>query len=514
MTRRARLDSMTTWKRPAPSSNVFSATPRWSRRAFLLSAAAVALSSCQSILEQTYQPTVSPSANPQIVDEVQKNDPRAAMGAREHPRIVASYGGEYKDAKTERLVARIAGALTAVSENPSQSYRITILNSPAINAFALPGGYLYVTRGLLALANDASEVAAVLSHEMGHVTANHGIERQKREEAEVIASRVVAEVLSSDVAGKQALARGKLRLAAFSRQQELQADVIGVRMLGEAGYDPYAAARFLDSMGAYSRFMSADPEADQSLDFLSSHPNSAQRIELAREHARAFGQEGTVGDTGHGYYLDGIDGLLYGDSPEEGYVRGQTFLHGGLGIRFDVPPDFTIDNKVEAVMATGPGDVAIRFDGVADSGNQSLTNYISSGWVTGLDPSTIRPITLNGMEAATARASADRWDFDVTVIRNNSQIFRFLTAVPKGNATLEQTADVLRASFRRMTPQEAATLKPLRVRVVTVRPGENITTLAARMMGTDRKLDLFKLINALPTGASVSPGDRVKIISE
>jgi predicted Zn-dependent protease len=514
MTWRARLDSMTTWKVTAPSSDVFFAACRWVRRTSLVSIASVALYGCQSALEQSYQPSVGPSSNPQIVDEVQKNDPRAAMGAREHPRIVASYGGEYKDAKTERLVARIAGALTAVSENPSQSYRITILNSPAINAFALPGGYLYVTRGLLALANDASEVAAVLSHEMGHVTANHGIERQKREEAEVIASRVVAEVLSSDIAGKQALARGKLRLAAFSRQQELQADVIGVRMLGEAGYDPYAAGRFLDSMAGYSRFMSVDPDADQSLDFLSSHPNSAQRIELARDHARAFGQEGKVGDTGRDYYLDGIDGLLYGDSPEEGYVRGQTFLHGGLGIRFDVPPDFKIDNKVEAVMATGPDDVAIRFDGVADNQNQSLTNYISSGWVTGLDPSTIRQITVNGMEAVTARASADRWDFDVTVVRNNAQIFRFLTAVPKGSQTLQQTADVLRASFRRMTPEEAASLKPLRVRVVTVRAGENITTLAARMMGTDRKLDLFKLINALPTGASVSPGERVKIIAE
>ena len=203
--------------------------------------AALLLAGCQSVLEQSYEPTVSPSSNPQIVSEVQKNDPRAQLGAREHPRIVASYGGEYKDAKTERLVARIVGALTTVSENPRQSYRITILNSPAINAFALPGGYLYVTRGLLALANDASEVAAVLSHEMAHVTANHGIERQKKEEAEVIASRVVAEVLSSNIAGKQALARGKLRLAAFSRNQELQADVIGVRMLGEAGYDALAA---------------------------------------------------------------------------------------------------------------------------------------------------------------------------------------------------------------------------------------------------------------------------------
>jgi len=508
------LTIMTTRAAAPRQTDAFKPNSSWPRVAVVLLAAAVALSSCQSLTEQVYEPTVAPSSNPQIVDEVQKNDPRAQMGAREHPRIVASYGGEYHDEKTERLVARITGALTAVSENPAQSYRITILNSPAINAFALPGGYLYVTRGLLALANDASEVAAVLSHEMAHVTANHGIERQKREEAEVIASRVVAEVLSSDLAGKQALARGKLRLAAFSRNQELQADVIGVRMLGEAGYDPYAAARFLDSMAAYSRFMSVDPDADQSLDFLSSHPNSAQRIDLARRHARNFGPEGQSGDRGRDYYLAGIDGLLYGDSPQEGYVRGQTFLHGSLGIRFDVPAGFQIDNKVEAVLATGPGDIAIRFDGVADEQQRSLTNYISSGWVTGLLPDTIRTTTVNGLEAATARAQAERWDFDVTVIRIDKQIFRFLTAVPKGSPSLEPTANVLRTTFRRMTPQETASLKPLRVRVLTVRDGDTIPSIAARMMGTDRKLDLFKMINALPTGASLSRGDKVKIISE
>ncbi|PYE25190.1 putative Zn-dependent protease [Rhizobium sp. PP-F2F-G20b] len=483
-------------------------------RASVAGLALLALAGCQTAIEQSYEPSVSPSATPQIVDEVQKNDPRAQMGAREHPRIVASYGGEYKDEKTERLVARITGALTAVSENPNQSYRITLLNSPAINAFALPGGYLYVTRGLLALADDASEVAAVLSHEMAHVTANHGIQRQQREEAEVIASRVVSEVLSSDLAGKQALARGKLRLAAFSRNQELQADVIGVRMLGEAGYDPYAAARFLDAMAAYSRFSSVDPDTDQSMDFLSSHPNAPQRVELARRHARAFGPEGTTGDRGRDYFLDGIDGLLYGDSPQEGYVRGQTFLHGKLGIRFDVPAGFQIDNKAEAVLATGPGEIAIRFDGVADTQRRSLTDYIASGWVTGLQPETIHAITINGLEAATARASAERWDFDVTVLRIDTQIYRFLTAVPKGMPSLEPTADVLRKSFRRMSPQEAAALKPLRIRVITVGPGDTLATLSARMMGTDRKLDLFRLINALQITSTIKPGDRIKIISE
>ena len=479
-----------------------------------LLSSSVTLAGCQSILSQTYEPSVSPSSSPQIVDEVQKNDPNAQVGAKEHPRIVASYGGEYRDAKTERLVARIVGGLTAVSENPTQSYKITLLDSPAINAFALPGGYLYVTRGLLALANDASEVAAVLSHEMAHVTANHGVERQKREEAEVIASQVVAEVLSSDIAGKQALARGKMRLAAFSRNQELQADVIGVRMLGEAGYDPYAAARFLDSMARYSRFVSANADTDQSLDFLSSHPNTPQRIELARAHARNFGMEGSIGDKGRDYYLNGIDGLLYGDSPQEGYVRGQTFLHGGVGIRFDVPEAFQIDTTEPAVLATGPGEAAIRFDGVSDTTHASLTNYISSGWVTGLKAETIRPLQLNGLEAATARASADRWDFDVTVIRNGSQIFRFLTAVPKGSPTLDATANLLRSSFRKMSAEEAASLKPLRIRVMTVQPGETIATYANRMMGTTRKLELFQLINAMSPTSVLTPGARVKIISE
>lgn len=472
------------------------------------------LASCQSVLSPSYESTISPSDRPQTVEQVAKNDPRTRMGAREHPRIVASYGGEYKDAKTERLVARITGALTAVSENPQQTYRITILNSPAINAFALPGGYLYVTRGLLALANDASEVAAVLSHEMGHVTANHGIERQRREEAEVIASRVVAEVLSSDIAGKQALARGKLRLAAFSRQQELQADVIGVRMLGEAGYDPYAAARFLDSMASYARYTSVDPGSDQSLDFLSSHPNAPQRIDLARRHARAFGVEGEVGDRGRDWFVDGIDGLLFGDSPDEGYVRGNTFLHPVLGIRFDVPNGFVIDNKVEAVLATGPGELAIRFDGVTQSRQDSLSNYLTSGWVAGLVPNTVREIEVNGLPAATARASADKWDFDVTVIRVGNQIFRFLTAVPKGNMQLDSVANVLRSSFQRMTPQQIAQLKPLRVRVETVRAGETVATYAARMMGTDRKLEQFRMLNALSSTDVLRPGQRVKIISE
>lgn len=501
---------------PLDSQTAPRATPR-RRKAPLTSiallGAALTLVGCQTLGVDFYEPSLTPSDAPQTAENAAASDPRTRIGAREHPRIIASYGGEFRDPKTERLVARIVGALTLVSENPKQAYRITVLNSPAVNAFALPGGYLYVTRGLLALANDASEVAAVLSHEMAHVTANHGLERQRREQEVELAGQVAEELFSNSLAGRQVVARGKLSLAAFSRNQELQADVIGVRMLGQAGYDPFAAARFLESMNANQRFNAVDPDTDASLDFLASHPNAPQRVELAKSHARAFGPEG-VGDRGRDYYLAGIDGLLFGDSPNEGYVRGTDFLHPVLGIRFSVPPGFKIDNNADAVHATGPRDLAIRFDGVTITGRQSLAEYIASGWVTGLDESSIRQTRIGGLPAATARARADKWDFDITVIRLKDRIYRFLTAAPNGSKELDATASVVRSSFRKMSASEIRSLEPLRIRIVTISQGDTVGSLAARMRGVDRKVELFRLINALPPGATLSPGRKVKIVSD
>lgn len=500
-------------KTAAPHKTVTISIRSKLRRALIAAGGALLLSGCQTLGVDVYEPSVSPSSTPQTAEKAAASDPRTRIGANEHPRIIASYGGEFRDAKTERLVARIVGALTLVSENPSQAYRITVLNSPAVNAFALPGGYLYVTRGLLALANDASEVAAVLSHEMAHVTANHGLERQRREQEVELAGQVAEELFANSIDGRRAVARGKLSLAAFSRNQELQADVIGVRMLGEAGYDPYAAPRFLESMNANQRFSSVDPEADASLDFLASHPNAPQRVELARNHARAFGQEG-VGDRGRDYYLQGIDGLLFGDSPNEGYVRGTEFLHPVLGIKFRVPSGFRIDNNADAVLATGPNELAIRFDGVTDDSRQSLTDYVASGWVTGLDPNSIRETRIDGLPAATARASADRWDFDITVIRVKDRIYRFLTAAERGSSQLDATASVVRAGFKRMSAREVRELQPLRIRIVTVAPGDTVASLAALMRGVERRVDLFKLLNAITPGTSLVPGQKVKIVSD
>ncbi|MCO6391380.1 M48 family metalloprotease [Aliihoeflea aestuarii] len=476
---------------------------------------ATALSSCQafdtaSLSEDAFRP----SSNPVTVDSVTRDDRMAAIAREQHPRILATYGGEYSDPKLERSIARIIGSLTLDPDNPNQTYQITILNSPNINAFALPGGFLYLTRGLLALANDSAEVAAVVAHEMAHVTANHGIQRQQREAEEVLAARVVSDVLDGGGTGGQvALIRGKLRLAQFSRNQELEADAIGIRSIGRAGYDPYAAARFLQAMAAYSESRTVSSSANPNLDFLASHPNPPQRIDLAMRHARQFGQPGT-GNRDRDAFLDGVDGMLFGDTPDEGFVRGTSFIHPVLGISFDVPQGFVIDNTAAAVTASGPGDMAVRFDGVTVEQRQSLTDYVRSGWVAGLDPASVRSMTINGNEAVNAQARAEGWQFDVTLIRSGRQVYRLLTAAPLASTDLQPVARAVADSFRTLSAAEKARIRPLRIRVVTVGAGDTVASMANRMVGTDRPQDLFRLLNGLGPGASLSVGNRVKIVTD
>src|SRR5690606_10168196 len=171
---------------------------------------------------------------------------------REHERLVSSYGGVYRAPALDALIEKTVERLSAASENPNLQYRVTVLNSPAINAFALPGGSLYITRGLVSLANDTAELSSVLAHEMAHVVARHAAIREDQMRQAAVVSRVISDVLSDPDLGALSLARSRLSLATFSRGQELEADAIGVGNSSRAGYDPFGASRFLTSMGRYA----------------------------------------------------------------------------------------------------------------------------------------------------------------------------------------------------------------------------------------------------------------------
>ena len=262
--------------------------------------------------------TDAPSAPPP-----EKQQLLSASEQREHLRILAAYGGVYRDPRLQDMLEKTVDKLVAASERPDLKYKVTILNSPAVNAFALPNGQLYVTRGLIALANDNSELASVLAHEMAHVIARHAAIREDQARQAALVSRVATDVLSDPQLGALALAKSKIALASFSRAQEFEADGIGVGIAARAGFDPYGAERFLTSMGQNAHLRaqrsSIDPRAP---DFLSSHPATPERVSNAVANARQFTGPGS-GSREKAEYLANLDGIVYGEDPSEGFVRGR-----------------------------------------------------------------------------------------------------------------------------------------------------------------------------------------------
>lgn len=440
-------------------------------------------------------------------------DPDAAIGAREHPRVVARYGGVYEHKATERVIVGTVGKLVAASDDPSQNYRITVLNSPTVNAFALPGGYLYVTRGLLALANDNSEVAAVLAHEMAHVTARHAVARQQREEAAALVSRVVSNVVQDPDAAREAMQSSQQSLARFTQAQELQADGIGVRTLARAGYDPYASSRFLENMGRFAEFSTSRGDVQSAPDFLSSHPTTPDRVARSVKAAREIGAPGITA-VDRGDYLAHLDGMLFGDDPLQGFIRGRSFLHKALGIGFTVPRGFVLENSPQAVLASNGRGAALRFDGADLAESDSLTDYLRSGWINGLIERSIRTTTVNGLPAVTASALAEGWTFRIGAIRLGHTAYRFIVASRDPSSGFNAVFENTLASFRQLSPTERARLQPLSIRIAKVRQGERLHDLARRMSGVDpsRRMELFKVLNALESNSDLKRGMSVKLV--
>jgi predicted Zn-dependent protease len=435
---------------------------------------------------------------------------------QEHQRILAAYNGAYEDPKLESLLNEVVAKLVAASEQPYVHYRITILNSAAVNAFALPSGQLYVTRGLIALANDSSELASVLAHEMSHVIAGHASIREDQARQAALVSRVVQDVLSDPETGALALAKSKIALASFTRAQEFEADGMGVAIAARAGYDPYGAVRFLTAMGRNAELKSNPGQSrtkSRASDFLSSHPATPERIKNAQANAGQIGADG--GERDRAAYLDGIDGVVYGEDPSEGFVRGRRFLHPRLGFTFAVPEGFSLENTAQAVFGIkADGSQAVRLDVVRVPAEQTLAEYLLSGGIENVDSKSVEEVTVNGLPAATATSKQDGWTWRVYAVRFGSDVYRFIFATERMAPEIDRVFRETVNTFRRMTLAESQAAKPLRLKVVAVAPGETVERLAARMAHVDRAVERFRILNGLGPHERVNPGDQVKIVAE
>lgn len=441
--------------------------------------------------------------------------PMSPAHAREHQRILGTYGGVYDNERLERDLHAIVGRLVTVSDMPNQRYQVTVLNSPTINAFALPNGQLYLTRGLIALANDNAELASVVAHEMAHVIARHAAIREGQVRQAALVNRVANDLLSDPGLGALALARSKIALASFSRTQEIEADTIGIGIASRAGFDPYGAQRFLTAMGANAALRSREAGLDPgSPDFLSSHPATPERVNNATLHARQISGPG-AGERSRNAYLDAIDGLTYGDDPTDGFVRGRRFTHPKLGFTFTAPAGFELENAAQAVFGVKDGGAqAMRLDVARVPPDQALDNYLRSGWIENVDTNSIRPLTIGGFPAATATAQGEGWAFRLYAIRFGEEVYRFIFATRERSDAVDRSFQQAVSTFRRISAAEARAAQPQRIRVVTVQPGDTVDRLARRMGPGPVPVERFRVLNALSPSDTVKPGDRVKIVME
>lgn len=460
-----------------------------------------------------------PAVAPAQVQSISAGDRK--MGADAHPQLVQQFGGAMKGPAAD-YVTRVGRRIAVQSglSNSERDFTITLLDSPVNNAFAIPGGYVYVTRGLLALMNDEAELASVLGHEVGHVAARHAAKRQQTATITSVLAGIVGAVAGNSgmggLVGKAAGTGADLITKGFSRTQEYQADDLGVRYLATAGYDPLASSDMLGILGAQESLEARIAGRESSLPtWASTHPNSADRVRRAQDKARETGKVGN-GARNRDALLDAVDGMVWGDDPSKGYLDGREFKLPTQRLAFTVPRGFTVNNADDAVtIATSGGQASFSGGRIGMGGLDDYIGQVFSA-LGGGRPGDIRSGQANGVDFryAFSRANSNAGQVDVGVFAyrpdkgDTAYHFVTLTRAGQGIGPFQPLVE----SMRRMAAAEAQGVRPLRIKVLKVKPGETPDSFARLMAFPDAPLDRFLVLNAFDRSEKLVPGQRVKVI--
>lgn len=443
-----------------------------------------------------------------------------AYGAQQHPQLLAEFGGAYPG--EEAVYVRQVGDRVATEAGLQHQCTFTLVNSDVVNAFAVPGCYIYVTRGLFAVITSEAELASVLGHELGHVVARHAQRQNQRSlwrNLGVIATSVTGSERLTRLAGQAAQYFG-LR---YSRRQEYEADDFGVEYLRRAGYDVFAASEMLAALQRQEAFMIASGGRDAARavpEWALSHPLTEHRIERARIIAENTGLKDNELPEEADRYMREVDGLLYGDDPEQGFVTGRRFAHPIMRISFEAPPGFSLTNSPRAIRLSGPNGIAGEFGGgtMPPQGLQAYSQALV-GQVLGDVPAQVESAletSINGVPAILIRIRVAVRDGTVPVSiatynLGNGRASRFVIASPPADTDAAAVTALFR-SFRRLSASEAASLRPRFIRTVRVATGQSLDTIVSQVDDPAPRA-LFQALNGAEAGQAVRPGDLVKIVT-
>jgi len=442
--------------------------------------------------------------------------PAAAQPAREHAKLVAELGGVYAGPQAQ-YVARI-GQRMAAAAGIRERCVFTVLDSEVVNAFtAPPGCYVYITRGLLSIMNSEAELAAVLGHELGHVTAKHAQRQQSAEAVSGLAAALIGAATKSDLAERLAGGVAKLGVLSYSRNQEYEADSLALRYLPAAGYTPDGLTRVLADLQREDAFTTRAKGAGTGTPvWARTHPLTGDRIARAESAVAQTPRDGLMLE--ETAYLLAVDGMPYDDDPVQGLVRGGSYIHPALRIRFDAPRGFALANEAEAVRVTGPEGMLAEFSGGTATARQ-LPSYAENVLRAIIrqgrhEMGVPRRAEINGIETVVveARAFSGGRPVDLVAVAYNlggDETYHFAAMAPAGRlSALQPMFD----SFRRISEREAGAVAGRRIEVVTVRAGDTAEQLAARMAVDRERVELFRMLNGLQPDETLRPGRQVKLV--
>jgi predicted Zn-dependent protease len=420
-------------------------------------------------------------------------------------------GPVYRSTQLQVMVNRVGQRLVSRSAVPG-SYRFYVLDQPEANAHALPSGYVFITRGLLALMNDEAELAAAMGHELGHITERHAAERQRQQRIVMDAAIDAAMKSGSVTVGRSVAREGLLKLRSYSRDQELEADRIGVGYLTRAGYRGDALVTLVQNLQRQSRLeeqMLGRAGEGRERSALSTHPGAAERLAaLANVPAARQAGEGNPGT-----YLAAVDGMSVDDPPEEGFVRGFTFVHPIMRFGFAAPHDFRLFNYHDGVLGIGGDGSLMWFSCKSGNVPGRLDDWMRNKLQP--TPTDIQETEIGGAEAAIgARARGSDTGLGqvrYVLIRRPDGIcyFNLLSEGPDRDRRIGSLVASTR-SFHDLPVAEAAALRPYRLKIVARGPSAQV--LAARLPYPDLKLQRLLVLNGVDDAAGLAEREQVKTV--
>jgi len=435
------------------------------------------------------------------------------MGLQQDEQILAS-GHVYDDPGLQDYVQDLGSKLAAKSERPELEWTFRVLDDDIVNAFAAPGGYIYVTRGILSHLNSEAELATVLGHEIGHVTARHSANQISKQQLMGM-GLAVGMILEPAVAAWSDVAQAGLGLAAmkFSRDDERQADRLGLRYMVGAGYDPYQAPEVFDMLDRVTRASGAGAMPS----WASTHPQPENRTYLIEARLAELEPLPSGLTTGRRGYLQRLDGLVFGQDPREGFFEDSLFLHPEMAFRLDFPRGWKTHNARDLVVGVSPKQDAAIVLGLAEGEDplQAAEEFVWSEGVRGERPKTGR---VNGLQAAWTRfevatgGNSEDLAGRALFVLHGDRVFRIVGYASRSRwSSYASMVEASMQTFSRETDSRILNLQPARVRLVEVESAMTLSELYRRH-GSSVSLEKTALLNDLRPDTRLAPGDLVKLV--